>query len=373
MKRNVLVIAGLAVLSTSAFASKARMEALGQGTKSYYINDTRSVFLNPSVLNSNKNYVVTEWGTAASTDSQTAPRAEGGFFREMGSFAYGLYLGNNDSRFAAHSVNGTYLDQDNGIDFFLAGDVGTKWGTRIHFASAKDETGTTAKKHSALGVGFGVAHGDLSTSLNVDISDKSTGTGAASEGGYSNKLKPSYTFDVSYAWMGNTFFASYVANKLENSEATTTTQKYSDMVFGIARTMELNPTSRVFADATVHLEKATNFYTSYTSIVATNTTKYNRMPVTIGLETEATSWLMLRGSVSQHVLLNQYKNNAGKKISKQNSTTVNGGATLNFGKLKVDGVVGTTGASRATGNLGTKSGVLTTDNLMARVGVLYNF
>ncbi len=33
MKRNVLVIAGLAVLSTSAFASKARIEALGQALR----------------------------------------------------------------------------------------------------------------------------------------------------------------------------------------------------------------------------------------------------------------------------------------------------------------------------------------------------
>ncbi|MBY0412824.1 MAG: hypothetical protein K2Q18_01600 [Bdellovibrionales bacterium] len=101
MKRNVLVIAGLAVLSTNAFASKARVEALNQDSVrgSEYISDSRNIFRNPAHLNTMSNYLVTEWGTAASTDSQTAPRAEGGFFRETGSFNYGLYLGNYKLKF----------------------------------------------------------------------------------------------------------------------------------------------------------------------------------------------------------------------------------------------------------------------------------
>jgi len=53
--KKTLVIASLAVLSTSAFASKARMEALGQGDGySRYIMDTRSVFLNPAMVNEQK-------------------------------------------------------------------------------------------------------------------------------------------------------------------------------------------------------------------------------------------------------------------------------------------------------------------------------
>jgi len=52
--KKTLVIASLAVLSTSAFASKARMEALGQGQVSRYIMDTRSVFLNPAMVNEQK-------------------------------------------------------------------------------------------------------------------------------------------------------------------------------------------------------------------------------------------------------------------------------------------------------------------------------
>ena len=90
------------------------------------------------------------------------------------------------------------------------------------------------------------------------------------------------------------------------------------------------------------------------------------------MEADATSWLTLRGNVHQNVLLGSSKSIAGKKTTIANSTTVDAGATLNFGKLKVDGSVGTTDASR-TGTIGAKKGVLATDNLMSRVGVTYMF
>lgn len=370
MKRNVLVIAGLAVLSTSAFASKARMEALGQSAGgSHYILDTRSVFLNPAELNSMKNYIVTEWGTGASADSASNPRAEGGFFRDSGSFAYGLYLGNNDSKFGKHSANGGYLDQTNALDLFLAGDMGMKWGARLHYANSKDEL-TSAKKHSALGLGLGVVQGDLTAHLNLDLVDKSTGDGTNTS--YEDKIKPSFTLGATYAWMGNTFFVDYTSNKGENKEATTTSAKYSDIAVGAARTMEINPTARVFGDATLHIEKAENYTTSYTTTVSTGTTKYTRLPVTLGVEADAASWLVLRGSISQNVILNNYTNNAGKKITKVDTTTVNAGATLNFGKLKMDGAIGTMNAAGAQA-AGTQTGLLSTSNLMTRVGVTYNF
>ncbi|TNE99919.1 MAG: hypothetical protein EP326_07310, partial [Deltaproteobacteria bacterium] len=96
MKKQIIVATGLAVLSTSAWATKSRLEALGQDSNgSYYIKDSRSIFLNPAHVNTFKNYVVSEWGTQNnSADSTTSPHAEGGFFREAGAFSYGVYLGN---------------------------------------------------------------------------------------------------------------------------------------------------------------------------------------------------------------------------------------------------------------------------------------
>jgi hypothetical protein len=368
MKKNVLVIAGLAVLSTSAFASKARMEALGQNTArgSEYISDSRDVFRNAAYLNDTKNYLVTEWGTAAhAADASTAPRAEGGFFREMGSFAYGLYLGNNEAHDYTNRTNaaGKFLTQDNALDLFLAGDMGVKWGARVHYAHSTDEaTDTWTKKNTAFGLGLGVEAGDLEAHVNADLSDKSEGGAAA---GDVWKLKPSFNAGVGYKWSGVTFFADYDTYKYEMSGTTASTTKGHTISVGAGRIHEINPTARLFTDARLVLDQ----------VETTGKTKTNTLPVTLGFEADATSWLTLRGNVHQNVILGETKDANGKKQSKANSTTVDAGATLNFGKLKVDGVVGTTGADRAGGaaTVGQKSGVLSTDNLMTRVGVSYWF
>ena len=357
--KKTLVIAGLAVLSTSAFASKARMEALGQSSArgSEYINDSRNIFRNPALLNSNKNFIVTEWGTAANAaDSTTAPKAEGGFFREMGSFNYGLYLGNN-----AQKTNASFLDQDNALDLFLSGDMGVQWGAKLHYANAKDESGAFTKKNSALGLGLGVVSGDAEGYLNLDLSDKSDGGSAAAD---QWKAKPSYLIGGSYKWSSITFFASYEATKYDETvSAVTTTKKTSNITVGAGRVHEINPTARVITDAHLTMSDDTN-------ITATGKTKSSALPVTLGFEADATSWLTARGNVHQNVIIGQTKSVAGKTTTTANSTTVDAGATLNFGKLKVDGSVGTTGTAGADG---TKKGVLSTSNLLSRVGVTYNF
>lgn len=387
MKRNVLVIAGLAVLSTSAFASKARMEAMGQGSSSYYMMDSRSVFLNPASLNEMKNYVVTEWGASAQSDSTTAPRAEGGFFREMGAFSYGLYLGNNgDSR----TASAAFLQHQNAMDLVIAGDMGMKWGARLHYASSKDEATTAIKReNSAIGLGLGVSQGDMEGYANINLSDKSEG---ASVAGDTWKRKPGIQLGGSYKWSGMSFFADYsstneeltkgasstlttwTVNTIGTSAATnlgtgTNGHKTSEITVGAAKTHEVNPTARVVVDGRLML--ATDEISGSTG--TNGKTKSTALPLTIALETEATSWLTLRGSVSQNVILGSTKSVAGKTTTLADSTTVNAGATLAFGKLKVDGVIGNTPGARSGGTVGAKEGVLSTDNLMSRVGVTYNF
>jgi len=389
MKRNVLVIAGLAVLSTSAFASKARMAALGQGSSSYYLMDTRSVFLNPASLNETKNYIVTEWGSQLQADSATSPRAEGGFFRENGAFNYGLYLGNNgDARTYTSTSSATFLQQTNAMDLVLAGDMGMKWGARLHYANSKDETAGFDKKNSAFGLGFGVMHGDMEGYANVTLSDKSEG---ANKAGDTWKKKPGFQVGGSYKWSGMSFFADYsntneditaaTGSDLTNvagigansiSAGTTVTHKTSEITLGAAKVHEVNPGARIVTDARLVLG---------TDDVSGSTTTFNgktkstKLPVTLAMEAEATSWLTLRGSVSQNVILGETKTIAGKKKTTADTTNVNAGATLSFGKMKIDGLVGTTssaGVDDSTAGNG-KKGVLSTSNLLTRVGLTYNF
>ncbi len=389
--KKTLVIAGLAVLSTSAFASKARMEALGQGSYSYYLNDSRSVFLNPAALNDMKNYVVTEWGVGQVADSSTAPRAEGGFFREMGSFAYGLYLGNNGDTRTTTGAAATFLDHQNAMDLMLAGDMGVKWGARVHYANSKDEaTNTITRKNSAFGLSLGVTSGDLEGYANLALSDKSEGAKVA---GDMWERKPGMQIGGSYKMSGMTFFADYSSTNEEVTAATGSTlataaggtftpgtagkitHKTSDMTFGAARVHEVNPGARIITDAQLVL--SSDEVSGSVTTTQNGKVKSTTLPVTLGMEADATSWLVVRGNVHQNVILGSSKSIAGKTTTIANSTTVDAGATLNFGKLKVDGMVGTTGTATTT-NAGVttnngKAGVLSTSNLLTRVGVTYSF
>ena len=58
----------------------------------------------------------------------------------------------------------------------------------------------------------------------------------------------------------------------------------------------------------------------------------------------------------------------GKSVSDVNTTRVNLSATLNFGKLMVDGVIGTDSPAN-----GANTGRLNLDQVMTRVGVHYWF
>lgn len=369
--KKTLVIAGLAVLSTSAHATKARVEALGTNAN-LYIKDSRNVFRNAATVNSNKNYIVTEWGTPAKSDAAAAPRAEGGFFREAGSFAYGLYLGDEGTK-NANRVDATtaagYLAQDNALDLFIGGDAGLQWGAKLHYAHSTSETGTASaeRTNSAFGLGLGMVMGEMEAYANIDLSDKSKGDGtvAANEA----KIKPSFTIGGAYNWSGYTFFAEVANGKTETKEAAeTATDKDFNVLVGAGRVMEINPTARVFGNVAVSMTK--NETNDGANPATTNKTTNTTLPVTFGFETDATSWLALRGSVSQNVILNNKKVEAKAgaaagttaKTTNAATTTVNAGASLTFGKLALDGSIGVMG-----------TGTLNTDNLMSRVGVIYNF
>ena len=92
MKKQIVLATIATLATTSAYATKARMNALGQAQDrgSFYINDTRNVFRNAARVNQTNNYTVTEWGTAANAGAENAPNAEGGFFKNAGSFNYCL-------------------------------------------------------------------------------------------------------------------------------------------------------------------------------------------------------------------------------------------------------------------------------------------
>ncbi len=382
MKKQVLIATGLALLATSANATRSRMTALGQDDAkgSLYIEDSRGIFLNPAMVNTMNNYVVTEWGTADAT-----PNAEGGFFRNTGSFSYGAYLnssvneqevirtqstaGGYASTTTGAMGNANFVGRDNQIDLFIAGDMGFQWGVRLDYAAGNNESGTPAVKaeQSSMGLGLGVTFGAINGYANMTIKDENTGAVGAANA--NDKWEASgLNLGASYGMGSYTFFVDYDSVGAEyTADATAKNETSQDTItVGVGRIHEVSSTSRMFMDLAYSSVKAEDKNGTTTTLNTEVTT--SSLPLTIGFEADANSWLTLRGSIRQLVIINSQETKVSSatptttKISQTDTTSVNAGATLNFGKLKVDGMIGSAGG-----------GVLQLDNLMTNVAVHYWF
>ncbi len=350
MKKHVIIATGAALLSTSAFATKARMTALGQDSErgSQYIQDGRNKFRNAAHVNNMNNYAVMEWGANAD--------AEGGFFRSTGSLAYGLYMG-SDHRQAAYEEYDTATGWDdvtgynpgNELDLFIGGDAGVQWGARLNYMSGEDET--SSEKRSAFGLGLGMIMGDINAYANIDISDKLEDS--TPNANTESKAKLGFDLGAAYTMNNMTFHADYASNKLEATANGTTglvEGTVSSIEVGAAQTHEISSTAMVFFAG-----QYSNNKVEYTDTLGGSNDNAKRtsnaLTATIGFEADATSWLTWRGSVAQNIIIGSTKTEGspvgfvpvasnGKKVTDINSTTVAAGASLTFGKLVVDGTIG---------------------------------
>lgn len=341
MKKVLVVATGLAVLSTGAYASKARVNAL---QNSFLVTDTRDILTNPADLNNMKNFVITEWG--ANTE------AEGGFFKDAGKFAYGFYLGDDTyDNTPAEQASATFLKKDNNIDLFFAGDMGVQWGAKLSYASAKDELNQGwTKEHNALGFALGANYKEAYFAANLSIKDESKGSTASANDKFENDL--GYSLQAGYNLMGFDLNATYEKSSYEQTISGTKTGAGSHSYsVGVGKVHEVAKTARLFTDL----------------VWSEQPTATKALKATVGYEADATSWLVLRGALSQNVM--GYQKMHGKKATTANTTDVSAGATLNFGQLKVDGMIGTTDNTGAQA----EDGTLRTDYLLTQVAVHYWF
>jgi hypothetical protein len=236
MKKSLIAVAGLAVLSTSAYASKARMAALGQEDDgSFYINDQRNTFYNPAHYNMYNNFAIFEWGNdesdLTSATSRGTSNAEGGFARQAGNFIYGVYVGddtgnqrNTDS--VAAGLNDEFLMDNNRVTLSFAGDAGIKWGASLWYSKQSEQLGTTPSntkelEGDTLGLRGGVAGSNWQAYAILDLKDEATGSQAA---GTLVDEKDTYEADTgillggTYSMNAWTFGAEYETSGFEVSE-----------------------------------------------------------------------------------------------------------------------------------------------------------
>ena len=80
-----LLLVTILLTSWAANATRSRMQSLGQDAArgSFYLDDNRNVFRNTADINRFRNFATFEVNDSS----------EGGYFSEVGDFAWGVYLG----------------------------------------------------------------------------------------------------------------------------------------------------------------------------------------------------------------------------------------------------------------------------------------
>ena len=333
MKKHIVVAAGLAVLSTGAFASKARMQALSQGDTlgSYYMNDNRNIWRTAGAVNSNTNFVITEWSGGKNDETVNADaQPEGGFFKTSGALNYGLYL--NADAYGSNIVAGQNPSR---FDVFVGSSEGMNWGARVGYSSFTngDQDG------SAFDFGVSADLGAANVWLNMAPGATTTLTAGDTE------FNMDMTLGATMGMGDYTLFAEYASEGGTGEQEAATS-----LTVGAGRSMT-NDNATLFYDVKVMSESNIGHDEDVSKL---------SVPVTFGAEVKASSWLTWRASLSQSLFGALDQN--GSETSAR-TTTLGAGASLTWGALQLDGTL----SSASAGNLGTDS------NLMSNVSATYRF
>lgn len=379
MKKQIALVAGLAVLAAPAFASKARLQALGEDVNgSFYINDNRNIFLNAAEVNNHKDLVTFEIG---------ADDNEGGLFRAHGNMVYGVQFGrSNGFNDSLSNLDGSDLGAgeslntfkaSNNLELFVGGDAGIKWGAKLGYSQQKDDafeqddnddSDLAKAKTSAIDISLGVSQGNWSAFANVGISGETTHEDGVvlSDG----KIERETAIDLGGSYQLNeyTLFARYSTDGYKVTEAggdiADVTAK--SLQVGAGRSSKLNDKATLFTRVSYNMSEQEDKE-------AGSEDNSTFIPVVVGLELDASSWLTLRGSVTQNVIINENETKTGTGASTvkstPSSTVVAAGASLKFGDLTVDGLISNTDGTVAP----TDSGTIDSSNLMTRVSMTYRF
>ena len=387
--KNLITLA-LVLASTSAFATRARVTALGN---SAHLSDVTTVYRNASWMMTLADSLTIESGATANnfaTSATVAPivpvpdavdrsnvnaGSEGLLIRSMGDAKFALGLGHDDSTSFANRgfANAAALNaglvwnikpQQNPL--FLAyamkmGDMSVGAGLRYsNFDDKKND-----EKESSMALNFGARSAAWDVALDLGLTDewKTGTTNAQPSDSYKGKSAISLTggYNVTETMYVNAGFKTGGA-KLEDAAAEVADIAYTNITVGVTESIKKDG-AEFFYGAGL-LSASTEEKKSDTKITAM------KMPLIIGLEAEANSWLTLRGSVTQTLLLVDSDKTATAGVASvetspgANSTTLAAGAGLKFNKVTVDGSILAGGSQVINATAG---------NLLGQVGLTYAF
>jgi len=390
MKKQLLV-AAVIFAAVSAQASKARLEALGN---SEHIVDIQEVFQSEPDQALNYEAATVEFGGS----SGAATEAEGGFIRKMGDSAWSIYLGRSSTTYKAftdgiialfsdaqdRATLNTIHDQANPLQLAYASKMGdVNWGASLFYVgnSFKDQSVSSTAgdftgdiDQNIMGLLLGANNGAWDAQVRFGLGGKiesdgnfdnfaSVGLNAAInaaskltvESTQSVKVSGGYTMDSMY------FFGGY-------------DMRAGEVKTNLATLADLSSTELTLGVVNSHKKDGVDFFYGI-SYVATTTeddagagTKDEETiaPIIVGVEAEVSSWMTLRGSLTQNLgLLSSSKPDGASAGSVADSTVTALGAGFKWGKANIDAVIST----GTDGNFGVDSG----GDILGQASVTYNF
>lgn len=377
--KQLLVIA-IALVSTNAFASRARVQSLGN---SAHIVDTQSVYSNPAKMFLMSDFVSLESGVTptATTPAASNPNdnAEGTLVRSMGDTKWALGLGHkseNASAFGLRNIMGAgdVTEQQNPVEFSYgakAGDI--TWAGTFVYSNYNDKKNEV--KESSMGVRLGALMNSWDFALGLGLGNT-----------VDDKLKNKKFKGT----IGVSLYAGYTMNNLYTfgevvlagaKMETKSTGAETDKVDSMKITLGAIDSNKKDGNEFFYGAKLVSF--KYKNEKATGSADDQELtqltlPVTVGLEAEATSWMTLRGSLTQNVLLSNSKTEIGGSTTPAggaetapgaNTTVAAIGAGLKFNKITIDGAL----EGLTTATAGANSQDLNGTALLTTVGLTYVF
>ncbi len=425
MKNYLALVLSMTVIASPAFASRARLEALGEGKNgSYYIQDCRNMFLNPSEIVKCKKKMFLELGdetaggnTTGTDKAITNDRGQGGFTNTFGDFTYGVYMNNDSDKSlqgtatanalnAAIGGSGTgFLAVQNQLEFFFAGEGAMNWGISIFHAGNENKgtygavpTGGADKTAYLWGARLGVNSGNFAVFTSLGLAEKMVADNATAtlssenmKGKFSADVAATYNMDQMTAFAKfSTWGFDLNTNVLGTSQATLSN---SNTLIGLGAGWKHEMTKSTTMFTRVEADQMSGSTTVPTTIDATQNLalsagyKVVNIPLVLGAEAQALSWLTVRGSVAGSLWGSAQAGQS--RTSLGGTTTVGAGFGMTFGDFQIDGLMqaNATGHNPANGAVSGANGNVAGfgtgpqansnwglgNNMMSRIAMTYNF
>ena len=395
--KKLLVFAAATALSTSTFATKARILSLAEDTDdgTFVIQDDRHLWTNVAYLNKLADRVIVELGgngsAATQSDALTSPKREAGFFKSAGNYTWGVHLGkeSNTSQLLRLTADtqalgtATLNKTDNAANIFFGGKASAiNWAVALgrHKYENKNSTNTVNQTDEGMGVRLGAMtdkwEGYANISLKGEAEDVPNNRKFDGKGGF--QLGGSYTHGQHKAFLSHKQF------KWDAKTSATVTKpgKFTRDFLGYGNIQEMG-SSRVITTLKLDLIDVKLDYNG-----GTTTFERTQLPLIVSYESDVNSWLTLRAGVSQ-TLINKVKQKNLANVASPSAKTLlkagySDGATETDGEFDFSTTKATAGASFKLNNFtidgalaysaaGAQVGKLNSDDFMSRVGMTYKF